>query len=89
MTIRRTEMLAVNVRKMKAQTVKMDTAINEDGVTLIGKDKNLTCFSCINFAWMSVNATCYLLPAGVFLALCGHLNFQNAAASKKSYEFEF
>ena len=38
MTIRRTGMLAVNVRKMKAQTVKMDAAINEDGVTVIGKD---------------------------------------------------
>jgi len=32
---------------------------------------------------MSVNATCYLLLAGDFLALRGHLNFQNAAAWKK------
>lgn len=39
-----TGMLAVNVRKMKAQSVKMDTSNNEDGVTLIGKGKNLTCF---------------------------------------------
>jgi hypothetical protein len=83
MTIRRTGMLEVNVRKMKAQTVKMDTAINEDGVSLIGKDKNLTCFSSINLERMSANAMCYLLPAGVFLALRGHLNSQNAAAWKK------
>jgi len=30
MTTRRTGMLAVNVRKMKAQSVKMDTTNNED-----------------------------------------------------------
>jgi hypothetical protein len=32
---------------------------------------------------MSANAMCYLLLAGVFLALRDHLNFQNAAAWKK------
>lgn len=37
-------MLAANVRKTKAQSVKMDTTNNEDGATLIGKGKNLTCF---------------------------------------------
>jgi hypothetical protein len=37
MTIRGTGMLAVNMSKMKAQSVKTDTTNNEDGVTLIGK----------------------------------------------------
>jgi hypothetical protein len=44
MTTRGTGMLAVNVRKMKAESVKMDTTNNEDGVTLIGKCKKLTYF---------------------------------------------
>jgi len=52
-------MFAVNVRKMKAQSVKMDTSNNEDGVTLIGKGKNLTSFM---YKPLVDQCKCHVLP---------------------------
>jgi len=43
-TLQNDRNVSSDVRKMKAQSVKMDTTNTEDGVTLIGKGKNLTCF---------------------------------------------
>jgi hypothetical protein len=59
MTTRGTGMFAVNVRKMKAQSVKMDTSNNEDGVTLIGKGKNLTSFM---YKPLVDQCKCHVLP---------------------------
>ena len=52
-------MLAVNVRKMKAQSLKMDTTNKEDGVTLIGKGKNLTRFM---YKPLVNECKCHVLP---------------------------
>ena len=75
-------MLAVNVRKMKEQSVKMDTTNNEDGVTLIGKGKNLTCFM---YKPLVDECKCHVLsPASqIFSHLAWTIKFPNAAVWNK------